>query len=232
MYNPLVIFTGAAITTLAALLGVTYDRWSATAHDQIAAAGKETLSTPAEGKLQDMAPPAPVKEPPAEKTELASIAPQKPTATEPPETGHAAEAVPDDSKPTFDTVRIERDGSAVIAGRGLPESDVTVILNGSPLGSVKADVEGAWVFVPEEPVPPGDHQLTLRMNRPGNLAINSEQSVALKVPQRLGEEALVVLSDASQPSKVLQTPEDTANETRIAQSEASSSEQEAQGDLS
>ena len=238
MYNPLVIFTGAAIATLAALLGVTYDRWSATAHDQIAAAGKET--TPAEGKLQNMAPPAPAKELAPEKTELASIAPRDGAApktaaetplAEPPEAADEAEATPDDSKPTFDTIRIERDGSAVIAGRGLPESDVTVILNGSPLGSVKADLEGAWVFVPEEPVPPGDHQLTLRMNRAGALSIDSEQSVALKVPERLGEQALVVLSDANQPSRVLQKPELTANETTVAKSDASDPEEQAQGNL-
>jgi LysM domain len=231
MYNPLVIFTGAAIATLAALLGVTYDRWSATAHDQIAAAGKETKSAPAQGKLQDMAWPGRVKEPPPEKTDLASIDPRDSTAPGPSQPADAADAVPEDSKPTFDTVRIERDGSAVIAGRGLPESDVTVILNGSPLGSVKADVEGAWVFVPEQPVPPGDHQLTLRMNRPGDLAINSEQSVALKVPERLGEQALVVLSDASQPSKVLQTPEIGADETTAAEPEASGAEQQAHGNL-
>jgi nucleoid-associated protein YgaU len=235
MYNPLAIFSGAALITLAALLGVTYDKWSNTASDQIAAAKIEPKSA-SEGKLQDMAPPAVAEGSAEEKTESASIAPQEPTAPAPSTDDTAADGqkgseVSDETKPTFDTIRIEQDGSAVIAGRGIPESDVTVMLNGSPLGSVRANLEGAWVFVPEEPVPPGDHQLTLRMNRPG-LSIDSEQSVALKVPERLGEEALVVLSDANQPSKVLQKPESSENETTVAKSESQPSAEPPQSDVS
>jgi nucleoid-associated protein YgaU len=239
MYNPLVIFTGAALATLAALLGVTYDRWSATAHDHMAVAGTEAKSPPAESRLEDMAAPAAAEEPTPEKKELASLAPREPTPLQPPAETPAAsfpgvsdqpEPPAGDSKPTFDTIRIERDGSAVIAGRGLPDSDVTVMLNGSPLGRVKADLEGAWVFIPEAPMPPGDHELTLRMNRKGTLTVDSEQSVALKVPERLGEAALVVLSDADQPSKVLQKPDSSENETTIAKSEPSASLEKAQGD--
>jgi len=238
MYNPLVIFTSAALATLAALLGVTYDKWSATAHNQIATAESEMKSAPTEGKLQNMAPPVAAEEPTAEKTELASIAPRESTAptlsTEAPAADAPKGTESDEtggSKPTFDTIRIERDGSAVIAGRGLPESDVTVMLNGSPLGSVKADLEGAWILVPEEPVPPGDHQLTLRMNRPGALTIDSEQSVALKVPERLGEEALVVLSDTNRPSRVLQKPELSENETTVAKSDLPASMEPGQSNM-
>lgn len=234
MYNPLAIFTGAALVTLAALLGVTYDKWSDTTQDHTTA-DIEMKSAP-EGKLQDMAPPPAAEGPAAENTELASIAPQESTAPAPSLDDTATDVqkgseVPEEPKPTFDTIRIERDGSAVIAGRGLPESDVTVMLNGAPLGSVKADPEGAWVFVPEEPVPPGDHQLTLRMNRPGALSVDSEQSVALKVPDRLGEEALVVLSDVNQPSRVLQKPEASENETKVAKSGTEPSVEQPQGEM-
>jgi nucleoid-associated protein YgaU len=235
MYNPLAIFTGAALVTLAALLGVTYDKWSGTIPDQVSVAESELKSAP-EGKLQDMAPPAAAEGPAAEKTELASVAPEEPASPVPSPDETATDVqkgseVSEEPGPTFDTIRIERDGSAVIAGRGLPESDVTVMLNGSPLGSVKADLEGAWVFVPEEPVPPGDHQLTLRMTRPGTLSVDSEQSVALKVPERLGDEALVVLSDANRPSRVLQKPTTSENETTVAKSETKPSVEQPQGDM-
>jgi nucleoid-associated protein YgaU len=122
----------------------------------------------------------------------------------------------DDLKPTFDTVRIERDGSTVVAGRGKPDSSVTVILDGKPLGSAQADSYGAWVLILDEPVPPGDHELTLRMQTAGTSWTDSEQSVAVKVPDRAGEEALVVLSDVNRASKVLQKPESAANETEVA----------------
>ena len=65
MYNPLVIFTGAALATLAALMGVTYDKWSgATPHDQ-AAVSLETKTGPAApaAALQDLAKPSAPEEP-------------------------------------------------------------------------------------------------------------------------------------------------------------------------
>src|SRR5215213_4419683 len=216
MYNPLVIFTGAALATLVALMGVTYDKWSPRLSSEI---GLGEQAAPPAGAPQS-AEIVPVDEP---ATELASVIPEKaaPSGT-PAETPLAKpdaaapaaeiataqpEAPANDSKPSFDTVRIERDGSAVIAGRGLPESHVTVMLDGEPFGSAKSDIGGAWVFVPNEPVPPGDHQLTLRMLTEGAAAIYSDQSVALQVPDRAMGEALVVLSDPNQPSRIIQKPD-------------------------
>jgi hypothetical protein len=230
MYNPLVIFTGAAIATLAALMGVTYDKWSSSPApgpqvEQAAAPAEKPAETPS-------APTA--EEPVAPSTELAAVAPESPASATPsaepplappdpsvkaPDLSVAEpEAPADDSKPSFDTVRIAPDGSAVIAGRGLPNSNVTVMLNGEPLGSVKSDTGGAWVFVPEEPVPPGDHELTLQMLTDGAAAIYSDQSVALKVPDRAMGEPLVVLSDPDQPSRVMQKP--PADEPEAQQAEA------------
>jgi nucleoid-associated protein YgaU len=213
MYNPLVIFTGAALATLAALLGVTYDKWASAAHDPMAAVEKKAEPGPGQAApkpgLENMAMPAPAEAVPVAEPELASIAPHD-TSGPPPEAaksnkeGDASSAA---AKPSFDTIRVEQDGTAVIAGRGLPDSDVTIMLDGAPMGIAKTDVEGAWVFIPDEPVPPGDHQLTLRMQITDALTIESEQSVALKVPERSGEKALVVLSDEDRPSRVLQKPE-------------------------
>jgi nucleoid-associated protein YgaU len=210
MYNPLVIFTGAALATLAALMGVTFEKWSGPPLSQEVVANQETAQpSPTVSTLQDQAdlsvPDEPAQPPSAE---LASISPDQPAPPEPaPTPSVQPEAAIDDSKPTFDTIRIERDGSAVLAGRGLPDSDVTVMLDGEPIGSAKSDVAGAWVFIPAEPVPPGDHQLTLRMQTADALSVESEQSVALKVPDRSGDEALVVLNDPNQASKVMQKPE-------------------------
>src|SRR5215207_2664042 len=216
MYNPLVIFTGAALATLVTLMGVTYEKWSPRLSAKTGLA-EHAAALPARAP-QSPAESTPVDEPP---TELASIIPQEaapsgnsqetPLAKPDPATSGSTAAQPeaavDDPKPSFDTVRIERDGSAVIAGRGLPESHVTVILDGEPLGSAKSDTGGAWVFVPDEPVPPGDHQLTLRMLADGATAIYSDQSVALQVPDRAMGEPLVVISGPNQPSRIVQKPE-------------------------
>jgi nucleoid-associated protein YgaU len=212
MYNPLVIFTGAALAALVALMGVTYDKWSPRLPTETGPVAEQAAAPPAGQPAES----EPIDEPP---TELASVIPEQgapgrsmqETPLANPEAATAQpEAPADDSKPSFDTVRIEPDGSAVIAGRSLPESHVTVMLDGEPLGSAKSDTGGAWVFIPEEPVPPGDHQLTLRMLAEGAAAIYSDQSVALQVPDRAMGEPLVVLSDQGQPSRVIQKPEEAA----------------------
>jgi hypothetical protein len=235
MQNPLVIFVGAAVATLAALLGVTYDKWSP---EQGAATGivatspaVDSATAPASGSTgtSTAETPAQTAAPAAksEPTELAAIDPQTTTA---PSSGAATgpETAVDDSVPTFDTIRVEPDGSTVMAGRGMPSADVTVMLDGQALGTTRTDGGGAWVFVPEEPLPAGDHDLTLRMQMADAEPVDSHQSVALKVPEHGGDEALVVLNDPNQASKVLQKPPvaDVGQESSTAQAAPSGTEVE------
>ncbi len=91
-------------------------------------------------------------------------------------------------------------------GAVLPNSEVTILFNDQPIGSAKTDPAGAWVMVPPEPLPVGDHQVTLRMQQPDAAPVTSEQSIALKVPERGADRALVVLSENNRPSRVLQQP--------------------------
>jgi nucleoid-associated protein YgaU len=60
----------------------------------------------------------------------------------------AVEAVePAADAPTFDLVRVERDGQAVIAGRAAPGSHVTIYAGNRPLAEVDADAEGNFVAI-------------------------------------------------------------------------------------
>ena len=70
-------------------------------------------------------------------------------------------------KPSFDVVRVDPDGDAVMAGRALPGSTVIILDNGQPIGKVIADGRGEWVFVPTKPLLPGSRQLTLEMRSAG-----------------------------------------------------------------
>lgn len=230
MQNPLVIFAGAAVATLAALLGVTYDKWSTDAIPtaQIAASAPATVtpeatapassgsSSTTAGAMAPAATDAPA-EGSAPQQDVASVEPQQPATSA--DVAANPAPTPDDRAPTFDTIRVETDGSAVMAGRGMPSTDVTVMLDGEPLGTTRTDNGGAWVFVPEEPLPPGDHALTLRMKMASTDSVPSSQSVAVKVPERGSDEALVVLNDMNQASKVLQKPPST--EAAAASSEES-----------
>ncbi len=63
--------------------------------------------------------------------------------------------------PEFDIVRVSPGGAAVVAGRAAPGSEVTVMAGDTPIGSATADERGEWVVLPDQPLPPGNHQLGL-----------------------------------------------------------------------
>src|SRR5947209_3775092 len=56
--------------------------------------------------------------------------------------------------PSFDVVRVNPQGEAVIAGRAAPGSEVRVLDGDREIGRVTADRNGEWVLVPKEPLPP------------------------------------------------------------------------------
>ena len=86
--------------------------------------------------------------------------------------------------PTFDVVRVNPKGDAVMAGRAEPGNTVIVMDGTDVIGLVKADDRGEWVFVPEKPLPPGDRQLSLETPVEGKEAIVSEDVVVLVVPEK------------------------------------------------
>jgi len=108
--------------------------------------------------------------------------------------------------PTFDIVRVERDGMAVIAGRAAPGSEVTLKRNGTTVMVTKADGRGEWVVVLDQPLAPGDIQLTLSARNPDGTDTESVQSVSVSVPDESGGQALVVLAEPGKASRVLQGP--------------------------
>ncbi len=69
-------------------------------------------------------------------------------------------------EPSFDLVRIEPDGQAVIAGRAEPFTDLIILDNGEPIGTARSNAEGEWAFIPDEPLPPGEHQIAMVVNTP------------------------------------------------------------------
>ncbi len=120
--------------------------------------------------LRGIAPPSrPAPQPTA-------AAPSQPAAT--PATTPAAPAKP----PSFDIVRIDPQGQAVIAGRAEPGDRVRVLDGDKPIGEVTADARGEWVLVPDAPIAPGNRQLGLEATgREGGPVRRSGDIVALSV---------------------------------------------------
>ncbi len=112
----------------------------------------------------------------------------------------------DKSIPTFDIVRVERDGSTVVAGRALPGAKVEIKANGAVVGTATADDHGEWVVVLAQPLKPGNIEITLSVTNPDGSVKASTQSVAVSVPEQPNRPALVVMSEPGKASRVLQGP--------------------------
>jgi nucleoid-associated protein YgaU len=130
-----------------------------------------------------------------------------PQAAAPPLATPPANAGP--TVPSFDIVKVDPGGHAVIAGRAAPGAKVTVLDGDKPLGQVTADERGEWVLVPTDPMSPGERQLTLEATDPRTGAkTKSTDTVALAVAptQGTGTVAVLLPGNASEPAQALQTP--------------------------
>jgi nucleoid-associated protein YgaU len=174
--------TGAAVVVVAA--GLIYAIAQQDGDD-----GAEDGETPAPA-ASNPAPEGPAAAP--EGTVAAATTPAAPSsdaATEPASTATtsvvdnaAAQNSGQATAPSFDVVRINPNGDAVIAGRAKPGATVTLLDDGKVIGSAKADDRGEWVLLPNSAVAPGEHKFTLQATEEGGAALQSERMVIVVVP--------------------------------------------------
>jgi nucleoid-associated protein YgaU len=135
--------------------------------------------------------------------QAAVVPPQAPAApAEPTPSAADVKAAPALAVPTFDIVRVEPSGDAVVAGQGMPGATVELLRNGVPYARTVADVGGQWAIVPT-PLPKGAGELSLRITTPDGRTSLSEQVVAVRVPENPEEGVVVVLNAPNMPAKVL-----------------------------
>lgn len=108
--------------------------------------------------------------------------------------------------PTFDIVRVDPRGTAVVAGRGSAGSTITLMIGEDELESAEIDGSGDWVIIVDEPLPTGSVELSLIMTTPTGQQIRSEQVVVVSVPEGRDETPLVVVGVPGQASVVYQGP--------------------------
>jgi nucleoid-associated protein YgaU len=254
--NPVLILTGLAIAGVAAVMGVTKDRWMPSdtppaATEQAAQPAAQPETAPAASTTTEAQQPA-AEQPATEATapaatEQPATEAAAPAATEQPAAEPAASAAPEQTAgevgepasasgetaeqpaqvaaapsaepaapadaasptvPTFDTVRVEKTGEAVIAGRAKPGSEVTIMLDGQPIGTAVASSDGSFVVVPEKPLPPGSGGISIVSKATGETTVTkSDQTVAVIIPEaEKKQDALVAVVSPDQPTKVLQSP--------------------------
>jgi nucleoid-associated protein YgaU len=120
-----------------------------------------------------------------------------------------------DAGPSFDIVRVDRDGRAVIAGRATPGAEVEVRSGGQVIDRVQATRRGEWVAIPARPLAPGDQELSAVASQ-GGITTRSEQVVVVAVPE---PSLAAVKGEASAPAEpvAMLLPRDGKGTGRILQ---------------
>ena len=117
----------------------------------------------------------------------------------------AAESV----APTFETLRIEPNGEAVVAGRATPNGTVTLLVDGKPTAQTVADAGGRFAIVPPA-LPAGNSELGLAVTDAQGRVRRSQESVAVAVSPRRDAKPLVALSAPGAATRVLSQPDPAA----------------------
>jgi len=113
---------------------------------------------------------------------IVQVKPRAPAA--PSTTGAPAAVEPSGEAPSFDVVRVEKSGEAVIAGRAAPNSEVNVTTqDGTSLGRARADSAGTWAIVTEQPLGPGSHEIGIESQDSQGASRQSEEVVVVVVPK-------------------------------------------------
>jgi nucleoid-associated protein YgaU len=113
--------------------------------------------------------------------------------------------------PSFDVLRVEPDGSTVIAGRASPHSTLEVTDGNSVVAKVDVGPSGDFAAVLDNPLPPGDHQLVLKATAKDGKSVTSEETATVSVPanQKSGK-LLAMVTTPGKASRLIATPSPTA----------------------
>jgi nucleoid-associated protein YgaU len=119
----------------------------------------------------------------------------------------ATPATPATSSPSFDIVRVERDGSVLVAGKASPNARVEVVNGTFVIGKTMAGSDGDFVVVVDELLKPGAHQLKLRSTAPDDAVTESQQVALVAIPETKDAQLLVLIEQPGEPSKLVTVPE-------------------------
>ncbi|SFP92896.1 Nucleoid-associated protein YgaU, contains BON and LysM domains [Mesorhizobium sp. NFR06] len=129
-----------------------------------------------------------------------------PANTMAPADGATAPAAAGPTLPTFDVVRVEGNGSIVVAGSAAPNAKVEILNGATVLGSTDSGPDGAFAIVLDDPLKPGDYTITLRQTV-GGAAVASAQTAVVSVPQSPTGQVLAMVEEPGKAAQLITVPE-------------------------
>ena len=138
----------------------------------------------------------------------------------PAQTAPAAPDAVESTLPNFDVLRVEKDGSTVIAGGASPKAKVEVLDGDKVIGSAIAGPSGDFAIALDKPLEPGDHSLVLKATGADGKAVVSAEVATVSVPNGKDGKLLAMVTKPGEASRILTKPEGA---TQVAQASAPAS---------
>lgn len=108
----------------------------------------------------------------------------------------------ENAAPVFDLVRIEKEGYVIIAGRGVPNKNISVLANNKLIATERTDANGEFIFAPQNPFKPGNYTVSLLVAETGK---ESVEDVFVYISPR-GADGSISLLMTKDGSTLLQAP--------------------------
>ncbi|ACS55471.1 MULTISPECIES: LysM peptidoglycan-binding domain-containing protein [Rhizobium] len=141
---------------------------------------------------------------------LAAIAKAEVALTGAPETAPGANTAAENTGPklpAFDVLRVEPDGSTVIAGSAEPNGKLEVLDGEKVVTTANVDASGDFAAVLDDPLPAGDHQLVLKFTGKDGKSTLSEEVATISVPKDgNGANLLAMVSKPGAASRIITAP--------------------------
>lgn len=106
--------------------------------------------------------------------------------------------------PTFDIVRVTRDGFATVAGRGEPGSRAELLANGEEIAEETIGADGTFAMAVDTRLDAGPVEFTLRQVTGDGAEIIGEETIIIYVPEADGQGPVVLRTTPGGVTEVLQ----------------------------
>lgn len=113
--------------------------------------------------------------------------------------------------PTFDLLRVEPDGSVVIAGKATPDVSIEVLNGETVIARTTSTPDGDFVAVLDVPLGPGDYQLYLRASSGDETAVSTEAAI-VSIPEAPDGDVLAMVDEPGKPAEIVTAPAPAAAE--------------------
>ena len=110
--------------------------------------------------------------------------------------------------PKVDILKVSPDGSYIIAGKGKPNSTISILEKGNKIESVDADESGSWVIVSKDNLESGDNLLIINQDNIDGTSTQSKEIYVTKIDKKNETKPLVIEIDNDDGGKlsIIQSP--------------------------